>query len=81
MAQAELSRHQRSALLEPFNLLAVLSIIALVAASLVAQADAHFYAGGKQYDRHTVWMLVGGGMYLWREFAPIIKAAIVKTNG
>lgn len=64
MAQAELSRHQRSALLEPFNLLAVLSIIALVAASLVAQADAHFYAGGKQYDRHTVWMLVGGGMFL-----------------
>jgi len=26
-------------------------------------------------------LLVGGGMYLWREFAPIIKAAIVKNNG
>ena len=28
-----------------------------------------------------VSLLVGGGMYLWREFAPIIKAAIVKNAG
>lgn len=25
-------------------------------------------------------LLVGGGMYVWREFAPVIKAAIVKQN-
>ena len=25
-------------------------------------------------------LLVGGGMYLWREFAPTIKAAIVKNQ-
>ena len=28
-----------------------------------------------------VSLLVGGGMYLWREFAPVIKAAIVKQSG
>lgn len=27
-----------------------------------------------------VTLLVGSGMYLWREFAPVIKAAIVKQN-
>lgn len=27
-----------------------------------------------------VALLVGGGAYLWREFAPVIKAAIVKTG-
>lgn len=26
-------------------------------------------------------LLAGGGMYVWREFAPVIKAAIVKQNG
>lgn len=62
--RSELSRSQRSALLEPFNLFAVLSIIGLIVASLIAQADAHFYAGGKQYERHTVWMLVGGTAFL-----------------
>jgi rod shape determining protein RodA len=60
----DLGRAHRSALLEPFNLLALLSILGLVVASLVAQADAHFYAGGKQYDRHTVWMLIGLGAFL-----------------
>lgn len=28
-----------------------------------------------------VSLLVGGGMYLWREFSPVIKAAIVKQGG
>lgn len=28
-----------------------------------------------------VTLLVGGSMYLWREFGPVIKAAVVKQNG
>ena len=64
IGEGDLHRHQRSALFEPFNLLALLSILGLVICSLVAQADANFYAGGKQYERHTVWMLVGAAAFL-----------------
>lgn len=28
-----------------------------------------------------VALLIGSGAYLWREFAPVIKAAIVKQGG
>lgn len=60
----DLSRHHKSALLEPFNVLAVLCIVGLIVSSVVAQADANFYAGGKQYERHTMWMLVGSAAFL-----------------
>lgn len=63
--QGDLSRHhQKSALLDPFNVLAILSIVGLVVASVVAQADANYYAGGRQYERHTVWMMIGVGAFL-----------------
>ncbi len=65
MRQSDLGRNQRSALLEPFNLLALVSIIGLVAWSVIAQADAHFYQPGPQYDRHMVWGLVGGIAFLF----------------
>ncbi len=57
-------RAERSPLLEPLNILALLAIIGLIVASVVAQADANFYAGGRQYERHTVWLLIGGIAFL-----------------
>lgn len=60
MSPSSLSmRTPKSPLLEPFNIVAMLAILGLVGASVLAQSDANFYAGGKQYDRHTVWLLVG----------------------
>lgn len=73
----DLSRNQRSALLEPFNLLAMLVIAGLVVISLVAQADAHFYAGGGQYERHTVWMLIGVAAFL---LATVIDLRLVERG-
>jgi rod shape determining protein RodA len=73
----DLSRNQRSALLEPFNLFAVLAIVGLVVASVVAQADAHYYAGGRQYERHTVWMLIGVAAFL---LATVIDLRLVERG-
>lgn len=57
-------QRERSALLDPFNIISMMVVLALVVASIVAQSDAHYYAGGTQYDRHTVWVLVGGAAFL-----------------
>lgn len=69
------SMRERSALLDPFNIISVLVIAALVVVSIVAQSDAHFYAGGTQYERHMVWVLVGGVTFL---LAAVIDLRIVE---
>ncbi len=58
------SDRARTALLDPFNIIAFVAIIALVGASLLAQSDAVYYAGGDQYERQTIWIIVGGAAFV-----------------
>jgi len=58
------SDRARTALLDPFNLLALVAMVALVGASLLAQSDAVFYAGGDYYEKQTIWIIVGGAMFV-----------------
>lgn len=46
-----------------FNLVALGAVILLIALSLLAQANAQFYASGDFYQRHTIWVVVGGCLF------------------
>ncbi len=46
-----------------FTLFAVLAVIGLLAASLLAQGNAHFYAGKTFFQRQTIWIVVGGVVF------------------
>ncbi|MFO0747607.1 MAG: FtsW/RodA/SpoVE family cell cycle protein [Myxococcota bacterium] len=54
----------RTAFLDPFNIVAFIAILALVGASLLAQSDAAFYAGGEFYEKQTIWIIVGGAVFV-----------------
>lgn len=71
MSLSSYSVREKSALFEPFNIISVLVVAALVVVSIVSQADAHFYAGGTQYERHMVWVLVGGATFLLASFVDL----------
>jgi rod shape determining protein RodA len=57
-------RGRFSGLLDPFNILALIALIGLVALSLVGQGNAQFYGGGEFYERQTVWVIVGGVVFV-----------------
>lgn len=58
------SDRARTTFLDPFNIFAFVAVIALVGASLLAQSDAAFYAGGDYYDKQTIWIIVGGAIFV-----------------
>ncbi len=70
-------RGERSAFLDPFNIISLVVIIALILVSVLAQSDAHHYAGGTQYERHMVWVLVGGAAFL---LASVIDLRLVERS-
>ncbi|TNF29498.1 MAG: rod shape-determining protein RodA [Deltaproteobacteria bacterium] len=47
-----------------FNLVALGAVVLLVAVSLLVQANAQFYAGGDFYQRQTIWVVVGGALFV-----------------
>ena len=47
-----------------FNLVALAAVILLVALSLLAQANAQFYAGEDFYQRQTIWVVIGGALFV-----------------
>jgi len=56
-------RMSNPALWDRLNILAFLAMLCLVAVSLLAQANAQFYAGGDYYQRQTIWVVMGGAAF------------------
>lgn len=58
----------RTAILDPFNIFAFVAMLALVGSSLIAQSDAAFYAGGDFYEKQSIWIIVGGAVFVVMTF-------------
>ena len=60
-----------TSLLDPLNLLAFLTVLALIGGSLLMQADAVFYKGGDSYERQTIWIVIGGTFFVLAAFVDL----------